>query len=110
MRRGSEIEQLYDGHAPSLFAFLLNFTRDENDTRDLLQEIFVKIAREPALLTNVQNERPFLIRLAHNLAIDLMRRRHTRERTKENFAAETISIFAPAGDPDEEYFRQELSV
>jgi hypothetical protein len=23
-----EIERLYDGHAPSLFAFLLNFTRD----------------------------------------------------------------------------------
>jgi RNA polymerase sigma-70 factor (ECF subfamily) len=105
-----EIERLYDGHAPSLFAFLLNFTRDENDTRDLLQEIFIKIAREPALLKNVQNERAFLIRLAHNMAIDLIRRRDTRERTKENFAAEAISIFAPANDPDEEYFRQELSV
>ncbi|HXB59899.1 MAG TPA: sigma factor, partial [Candidatus Acidoferrales bacterium] len=98
-----EIERLYDGHAPSLFAFLLNFTRDENDTRDVLQEIFVKIAREPALLANVRNERAFLIRLAHNLAIDLIRRRDTRERTKENFAAEAISIFAPANDPDEEF-------
>src|SRR5580692_9761549 len=105
-----EIERLYDGHAPSLFAFLLNFTRDENDTRDLLQEIFVKIAREPGLLENVRNERAFLIRLAHNLAIDLIRRRDTREHTKENFAAETISIFAPASDPDEEFFRRELSV
>jgi RNA polymerase sigma-70 factor (ECF subfamily) len=105
-----EIERLYDGHAPSLFAFLLNFTRDENDTRDVLQEIFVKIAREPALLANVRNERAFLIRLAHNLAIDLIRRRDTRERTKENFAAEAISIFAPANDPDEEFFRRELSV
>ena len=105
-----EIERLYDGHAPSLFAFLLNFTRDENDTRDLLQEIFVKIAREPGLVENVHNERAFLIRLGHNLAIDLIRRRGSRERTKENFAAETISIFAPASDPDEEFFRQELSV
>jgi RNA polymerase sigma-70 factor (ECF subfamily) len=105
-----EIERLYDGHAPSLFAFLLNFTRDENDTRDLLQEIFVKITREPELLDNVQNERAFLIRLAHNLAIDLIRRRGTRERTKENFAVEAISIFAPASDPDEQYFRRELSL
>jgi RNA polymerase sigma-70 factor (ECF subfamily) len=105
-----EIERLYDGHAPSLFAFLLNFTRDENDTRDVLQEIFIKITREPALLTNVRNERAFLIRLAHNLAIDLIRRRNTRERTKESFAVETISIFAPANDPDEEFFRRELSV
>ena len=104
-----EIERLYDGHAPSLFAFLLNFTRDENDTRDLLQEIFVKIAREPGLLKDVRNERAFLIRLAHNLAIDLIRRRDTRERTKENFSAERVSPFAPANDPDVRIFRQELA-
>ena len=110
MRSRIDVAQLYDGHAPSLFAFLLNFTRDENDTRDLLQEIFVKIAREPSLLDGIENERAFLIRLAHNLAIDLIRRRSSRERTKENFAAEKLSVFAPTGDPDEEFFRKELSI
>jgi len=39
MRRGTELERLYDGHAQSLYAFLLNFTRDEADTHDLLKEI-----------------------------------------------------------------------
>jgi RNA polymerase sigma-70 factor, ECF subfamily len=110
MRRPTELEGLYDEHAPSLFAFLLNFTRNESDTRDLLQEIFVKIAREPGLLKNVQNERAFLIRLAHNAAVDSIRRRDTRERTKESFAVEKVSVFAPAGDLDEEFFRKELSV
>jgi RNA polymerase sigma-70 factor (ECF subfamily) len=109
MRRETEIERLYDGHAQPLYAFLLNFTRDEADTRDLLQGIFVKLAREPELLAGVRDERAFLIRLAHNAAIDLIRRRGARERTKENFAAEIISPFATASDPDEETFRQELS-
>jgi RNA polymerase sigma-70 factor (ECF subfamily) len=109
MRRETEIERLYDGHAQSLYAFLLNFTRDEADTRDLLQDIFVKLAREPELLAGVRDERAFLIRLAHNAAIDLMRRRGARDRTRENFAAETISPFAPANDPDEKYFREELA-
>jgi RNA polymerase sigma-70 factor (ECF subfamily) len=104
-----EIERLYDAHAAALFAFLLNLTRAEADTRDLLQEMFVKLAREPKLLDGVREERAFLIRLAHNAAIDLMRRRGTRERTKENFAAEIISPFAPASDPDEQFFRDELS-
>ena len=104
-----EIERLYDEHAQPLFAFLLNLTRAEADTRDLLQEIFVKLAREPQLLAGVREERAFLIRLAHNAAIDLMRRRGTRERTKENFAAEIISPFAPTSDPDEKVFREELS-
>jgi RNA polymerase sigma-70 factor, ECF subfamily len=110
MRRPGDIERLYDEHASSLFAFLLNFTRNESDTRDLLQEIFVKIAQEPHLLRNVRNERAYLIRLARNLAVDSMRRRDSRERVKENVTAEQVSIFAPAGDPDEELFRRELSL
>src|SRR5450432_3976481 len=110
MPGGNEIERLYDGHAQPLFAFLLNFTRNDADTRDLLQEIFVKLAREPKLLDGVRAERAFLIRLAHNAAIDLMRRRGTRDRTKENFAAEIISPFAPTRDPDEKVFREELSI
>ena len=108
--RGLDIERLYDGNAQPLFAFLLNFTRDEADTRDLLQEIFVKLAREPKLLAGVREERAFLIRLAHNAAIDFMRRRGTRERTKENFAAEIISPFAATSDPDEKLLREELSI
>ena len=109
MRRETEIERLYDGHAQPLYAFLLNLTRDEADTRDLLQDIFVKLAREPELLSGVRDERAFLIRLAHNAAIDLIRRRGTRDKTKENFAAETVSPFAPANDPDEKIFREELA-
>ena len=109
MRREPELERLYDEHARSLYAFLLNFTRDEADTRDVLQEIFVKLARQPELLDGIRDERAFLIRLAHNAAIDLIRRRGTRERTKETFVAETISPFAPASNPDEQTFRSELT-
>ena len=39
-----------------------------------------------------------------------MRRRGTRDKTKENFAAEIISPFAPTSDPDEKVFREELAV
>jgi RNA polymerase sigma-70 factor, ECF subfamily len=107
--RGSELERLYDEHAQPLYAFLLNLTRDEADTRDLLQDVFVKLAKDDDLLAGVRDERAFLVRLVHNAAIDLIRRRGTRERTWENLAAETIPIFAPANDPDAGTFRAELS-
>jgi RNA polymerase sigma-70 factor (ECF subfamily) len=107
--RGQELERLYDEHAQPLYAFLLNLTRDEADTRDLLQDIFIKLARNPELLTDARDERAFLIRLAHNAAIDAMRRRGTRDKTRENFAAETISPFAPATDLDEQTFRVALA-
>ena len=104
-----DFQRLYDEHAQALFAFLLNFTRDENDTRDLLQQIFVRLAREPDLLRGARQERAFLTRLAHNAAIDLLRRRGTRVKYHERFGAELIPTFAPAGDPDEQAFRQALS-
>ena len=104
------MERLYDEHAQPLFAFLLNLTRDEADTRDLLQDILVKLARGENLLSGVRDERAFLVRLAHNAAIDLMRRRGTRDRTKENFTAERISPFASTDDPDEKLFRDEVSL
>jgi RNA polymerase sigma-70 factor (ECF subfamily) len=109
MPAGLDIARLYDEHAQPLYAFLLNLTRDVADTRDLLQEVFVKVARDADLLRGVRQERAFLIRLAHNAAIDLMRRRGTRDRTRENFAADFASPFAPASDPDEATFRGELA-
>ena len=104
-----QLERLYDGHAQALFAFLLNFTRNEADTRDLMQELFVKLAARPGLLAGVREERAFLIRLAHNLAIDLMRRRGTREKNYEQLAAESTMAFAVSADPDEPAFRTALS-
>jgi RNA polymerase sigma-70 factor (ECF subfamily) len=103
------LERLYDEHAGALFAFLLNFTRDPSDTRDVLQEVFIRIAREPGQLNGVRVERAYLIRLAHNAAVDLMRRRATRDRTREGFAAD-VNPFAPANDPDEQVFREELAM
>jgi RNA polymerase sigma-70 factor (ECF subfamily) len=109
MASPNHLERLYDEHAQALFAFLLNFTRSEPDTRDLLQELFVKLARQPALMDKVADSRAFLIRLAHNLAVDLIRRRGTRERTSEKLAAESSHIFAASADPDEAAIRGAIS-
>jgi len=104
-----ELEKWYDEHAQALFAFLLNFTRDEADTRDLLQEVFVKLARQPELLWDARHQRSFLIRLAHNAAIDLVRRRSARGKYHEQFASEPTAPFAPTDDADELAFRAALS-
>ncbi len=105
VERGRELERLYDAHADALYAFGLSVTRDGADTRDLLQDLFVKLARNPGLLEGVRDERGFLLRLLHNAAIDLFRRRRTRLSVTEPLEAEPPGIFAPAPDPDEEAFR-----
>jgi RNA polymerase sigma-70 factor, ECF subfamily len=108
MRAEFDLERLYDEHAQALFAFLLHFTRDEETTRDLLQEIFIRLARQPDLLRGARHERAFLIRLAHNAAIDQIRRRGTRRKQEEQFGLEPAPMFAPTSDPDESAFRAAL--
>jgi RNA polymerase sigma-70 factor (ECF subfamily) len=105
----ADLERLYDDHAQALFAFLLNLTRSEADTRDLLQEVFVKIAQRRSILDGVRDERAFLLRLAHNLAIDLIRRRTAREKNYAQLATELAGLFAPAKEPDAQAFREALS-
>jgi RNA polymerase sigma-70 factor (ECF subfamily) len=104
----SDLQRLYDEHAQALFAFLLNFTSHEQDTHDLLQEIFTRLAQQPDLLSGARDERAFLIRLAHNSAIDLIRRRGTRKKYHEQIAEEEPTVFAPATNPDEAAFRDSL--
>lgn len=103
------LERLYDEHAPPLFAFLLSHTRNEADTRDLLQEIFRKLAARPELLDGVVSVRAFLIRMAHNLSVDLIRRRSTRQENYDQLAGDSTGLFAPGSSPDEQTFRKALS-
>jgi RNA polymerase sigma-70 factor (ECF subfamily) len=109
MAASLDLQRLYDDHAQALFAFLLNFIHHEADARDVLQELFLKLARQPHWLDNVTEPRAFLIRLAHNQAVDLMRRRATRQKNYQQFAVESDMIFAPSDNPDEEGFRQRLT-
>ena len=101
------LAQVYDEHAQALFAFVLNLTRDETDTRDVLQEIFLKLARQPSLLDKVHSPRAFLLRMAHNLAVDQIRRRTTRQANYDRLAAEPVELFEAS--PDDQTFRDQLA-
>jgi RNA polymerase sigma-70 factor (ECF subfamily) len=105
----ASLERIYDEHARALFSFLLNFTRSEPDTRDVLQEVFGKIAARPRLLNGMRDERAFLLRLAHNMAADLMRRRSTREKNYSEFSALAPRLFAEGANADENSFREALA-
>jgi RNA polymerase sigma-70 factor, ECF subfamily len=109
MSSATNLERLYDEHAQALFAFVLNLLRHEADTRDVLQELFIKVARNPRLLEGVKDDRGFLLRLAHNLAIDLVRRRAARDRKGEQVAAQDAELFAATDNQDEQVFAARLA-
>ncbi len=94
-----ELERLYDAHATGLYAYLRTFVKGEADAKDLLQDLFIKLATK-GLPVNLENERAYLWHLAHNLAIDWLRRTHTRNRVFTSTVEEPPALFAEVPDPD----------
>ena len=96
-----ELERLYDAHASGLFYYLVTFTKTEADARDLLQDLFIRLARLDELST-LQNEKAFVFRLAHNIAADWLRRRKVRWDSEERLIKELDGGVQAATDPDTE--------
>jgi RNA polymerase sigma-70 factor (ECF subfamily) len=67
MESPASLDQLYQEYAPPLFRFLIRLTDDEGETREVLQEIFIRLARSPRLLDGVEAPLSYLFLLArHN--------------------------------------------
>lgn len=103
-----ELARLYDAHAGALFAFALNLTRSEADSRDLLQDLFRRLATT-SLPADLRHERGWLLRSVHHLAVDGIRRREVHGRAQAKLAEESLELFAAVADPDEAVFRRALA-
>lgn len=73
------LEVLYDAFGASLHGFLSARLRDADEAEDVLQELFVDLARRPGRLLGARRIEPWLFAKARNLSIDRLR---ARERTR----------------------------
>ena len=94
----AELENTYDAHAAGLFRYLISFTKCEADARDLLQDLFIKLARGEKGQALTETAR--LYRIAHNLAVDWLRRRAARGEAHERLSQESDSNPQCSGNPD----------
>jgi RNA polymerase sigma-70 factor (ECF subfamily) len=72
------VEALYDEASADLYGLILWRTGCEEDARDALQEVFVKLVEKRASLSRVQDPRGWLFTVAHRAAVDAVRRRNRR--------------------------------
>jgi RNA polymerase sigma-70 factor (ECF subfamily) len=106
MLTARQISALYDAHAAGLFYYLVGMLNSEAEAKDLLQELFLKLQHQG--LPAVKSERAWLTRLAHNLALDWLRRHHTRRSAEERSASEPQPLFQSAADPDTAEFARRV--
>ena len=93
-----ELESLYDEFAPAGYAFALQLTQDSAAAQDLVQSVFLRLARRPRF--TILNPRSFVLRCIYRAHVDVVRRDATRRQMLENFALEAQPPFRP--DPDED--------
>lgn len=84
------LEKLYDQYARSLFRYALALTSSADDAEDAVQEVFVRIARDPKRLRKVQNVKAFLFTSVRNASYGVLRRRRQRNETQETAEMESV--------------------
>jgi len=76
----SALDELYQRHARAVYSLVLHIVRDPSTAEDVTQEVFLKLWRQS---DSYRAERgalsSWLLSVAHNRAIDVVRRRRLRE-------------------------------
>ena len=94
---------LYDRHAGILFALLVRIVADHGMAEDLLQEVFLRAWQHAHAFDDTRGSVPcWLHSIAHNLAINELRRRHRRPRLASpvtSHASADADILATFVDP-----------
>jgi RNA polymerase sigma-70 factor, ECF subfamily len=93
------LESLYDEFAPAGYAFALQLTRDPDAAQDLVQSVFLRLARRPRF--TILNPRSFVLRCIYRAHVDLVRRDATRRQMLEKFAQEPGPCFRAKPEDDE---------
>jgi len=73
------LEEIYDAAAGPVFGLALWRTGSTEDARDVVQELFVRVAEQGARLRRVRQPRAWLLAGAHRIAVDCTRRRRRSE-------------------------------
>ncbi len=100
--------QLHTACAAGVFRFLWTLTQDAHAAEDLLQEVFVKLARDGSGLAAAESAQAWVFKIARHAALDWRRRNAVRERAAAHLR-EFADVFVPPDDPDAAAMQRELT-
>ena len=90
-----DLAALVRDHSGLLYRIALSLLRNPAEAEDVVQDAFVRVLQNQQTLSGVIEIRPWLVRIAWNLALD-RRRRIRPEQMDEFFAASLVSADLPA--------------
>jgi RNA polymerase sigma-70 factor (ECF subfamily) len=90
----AKLEGIWKNHAQPVRSMLLAFCSNPEDADDALQELFLRLGRNPSVLENTKSPRAFLAVSARRIAIDHARKRASELRHSES--PEAVEMLHPA--------------
>lgn len=97
------LSRLHADHALSVYRFAWSVTKDEGLAQEVVQELFLKLARDADAVTTARSERAVIFTIARNLSLDVLRRRQREERALEAWEQELPCWFEPAADQEADW-------
>ena len=99
----AKLEDIWKNHAQPVRSMLLAFCSNPEDADDALQELFLRLGRNPSVLENTKSPRAFLAVSARRIAIDHARKRASELRHSESpEAAEMLHPAASSAAPGDD--------
>ena len=95
------LERLYDEEAEGVYRYALALTGREEVAKDVLQDVFIKVANGGVSLDGVENVRAYLFRVARNLFLDRRRREESGRERDDRWSRES-GLEATGPNPDQQ--------
>ncbi len=82
----SALDLVYEHFGKRLFGYLVSIVKSPSDAEDVLNELFMAIARKREQIGAASNLRTYLFAIARNLAFQMFRKRTSQKETLSGYA------------------------
>ena len=93
-----EFDELFRSSYPSLYRYAYSLLRDEDDSRDVVSEVFVKVLEKKPKTTNMTG---YLMAMVHNRALDKLKQQKVENEARQRLLHD-YKLFLEADELKEE--------
>jgi RNA polymerase sigma-70 factor (ECF subfamily) len=105
----NDILPLYDEYRPRLYRYMRSMQLGPEEAEEIVQETFMRLTIEFRKGGELENVRGWIVRVAHNLAVNLLKKENGRIVDADSRPAEMRNLVDPSSGPEETYSKQERS-
>ncbi len=80
----SAFDVIYKKYSRRLYGFVFRYVKQESDTEEIVQEVFIKIWQSRDKINVYSSFESFLFTIAHNATINLLKKRATEQKYLEH--------------------------